>query len=135
MTLVDAISQAIAQMEGYNTAGSLAQRNNNPGNLRSWGSWPVVNGYVQFPDASTGWQALAVQVSKNVNRGLTLQEFFGGKSGVYSGYSPGTDGNHPVQYAQFVSTQVGIPVNVPINQFEASPPYPRKAPKPQTPGA
>lgn len=106
--LVDDLAQAIARYEGFYTAGTLAQRNNNPGNLRSWGSYPVVNGYVQFPDAASGWAALRAQVSKNIGRGLNLYEFFGGKPGTYAGYSPSSDGNSPSRYAETVATWLGI---------------------------
>lgn len=117
MSLIDSISQAIATMEGFYKAGSISQRQNNPGDLRSWGSYPVVNGYVQFPDAATGWAALNQQVQLNINRGLTLEEFFGGKPGIYGGYAPAADSNQPSVYAQFVGTQAGIPVDVPLNQI------------------
>jgi hypothetical protein len=134
MSLVESIAQAIAQMEGYNTSGSLAQRQNNPGNLRTWGSYPVVNGYVQFPDAETGWNALYAQIEKNIGRGLTLEEFFGGKPGVYGGYSPGADANDPQGYAQYVSSRVGIAPDIPLNA--AGPPNPRMPPgKKRTPEA
>lgn len=136
MTIVESIAAAIAQMEGFNSQGSVAQRQNNPGNLRSWGSNPVIGGYAKFPNVTAGWSALYSQIQKNINRGLSLNEFFGGKPGVYPGYSPGSDGgNRPANYAAFVGSHVGIPVDVPINQFGSSPPFPRKAPKPRTPGA
>lgn len=115
MSLTESIAQAIATMEGFYKQGSIAQRQNNPGNLRSWGSYPVVNGYAQFPDAQSGWNALYRQIDLNIARGLTLEEFFGGKPGVYAGYSPGADANDPQGYAQFVSQRVGIAANVPLN--------------------
>ena len=90
MNLVDPIAQAIATMEGFFKAGSLAARNNNPGNLRSWGANPIVNGYAQFKSAEEGWAALKTQVQKNINRGLNLNEFFAGKPGVY--YAGGASG-------------------------------------------
>jgi hypothetical protein len=125
------MANAIATMEGFFQAGSIAQRNANPGNLRSWGERPVVNGYARFlkadgvsldPDA--GWKALRVQISKNINRSLTLQEFFGGVRdaagnpvpGKYTGFSPGADGNHPTQYAQYVAGKCGIPTDVPLDK-------------------
>lgn len=134
MGLVDSISQAIATMEGFFSSGTVAQRQNNPGNLRSWGSYPVQNGYVVFPDAQTGWSALNRQVQLNIERGLTLQEFFGGKPGVYPGYSPGSDGNDPRGYAQYVAGQTGIDPTTPLNSVTRgeSPPNPTR-PRPGKP--
>lgn len=115
--LVEGIAQGIATMEGYYSIGSLSQRQNNPGNLRSWGKVPVKNGYCFFFSADEGWRALRTQVEKNVNRGLTLQEFFGGKPGVYGGYSPAADKNNPHGYAQFVAGKVGIPDDVALDSL------------------
>lgn len=113
--LVDPISQAIAQMEGYNTPGTLAQRNNNPGNLRSGpGQIGTSGGFAVFPDAATGWAALNNQVQLNIDRGLTLNEFFAGKPGVYAGYAPSGDANNPSAYAQFVASQTGLDPNAVI---------------------
>lgn len=120
MSLVDDLAAGIARFEGFYAAGSLAARNNNPGNLRSWGSYPVVGGYVQFPDAATGWAALRAQVQRNISRGLTLNEFFGGKAGVYSGYAPSSDGNRPAGYAATVAGWLGIPSDRPLSQLQAA---------------
>ena len=114
MDLVAALSDAIARFEGFYKPGSLAQRNNNPGNLRTWGSYPVVDGYARFPNAETGWAALREQVHKNINRGLNLHEFFAGKSGVYAGYAPAADRNPVANYVAYVSAAAGIPSNVPL---------------------
>ncbi len=133
MSLTESIAQAIAQMEGFNTSGTIAQRQNNPGNLRSWGNYPVVGGYVQFPDPQTGWDALYSQVDKNIGRGLTIEEFFAGKPGVYDGFAPSADANKPAVYASYVATQTGVPTNVPLNALNANGP-PWQPPKAQTPG-
>ena len=119
MEAVSGIARAIATMEGFYKSGSLAQRNHNPGNLRSWGSLPVRDGYVVFPNEEAGWSALSRQVRKNIDRGLTLEEFFAGKPGVYGGYAPAADQNRPLEYARFVSQATGVPLGSPIRQFEA----------------
>jgi hypothetical protein len=118
--LLLAIAQAIAQKEGFYVSGSIAQRNNNPGNLRSWGSNPIVSGYAKFATIQDGWNALYSQINKNIGRGLTLNEFFAGKPGVYPGYSPSSDNNQPIAYAAFVGSQVGIPVDTPLSQIDPS---------------
>ena len=119
MSLVDDLASAIATFEGYFTPGSLAARNNNPGNLRTWGNQPTSGGYAVFPTAEAGWAALRHQVELNISRGLNLLEFFGGKPGVYPGYAPAADQNQPVTYAAFVGQRVGLPVSVPLNQASA----------------
>ncbi len=117
MDLVDKIAEAIARMEGYFQPGSLAQRNNNPGNLRSWGSRPIVDGYAKFETPEAGWAALKQQIRRNIDRGLNLLEFFSGKPGVYGGYSPAADRNDPVNYARFVARQAGIDVTTPLKDL------------------
>jgi hypothetical protein len=103
------IALGIAWMEGYwqpNTfqpMNTIAYRNNNPGNIRSWGNLPRVQGYVKFPSEQEGWNALFRQIALNVNRELNMVEFFGGKPGVYAGYAPAADKNRPEQYAAFVA--------------------------------
>lgn len=131
MNLVEQIAQAIATMEGFYSAGSIAQRNNNPGNLRSWGSNPVANGYAKFPTVEAGWQALRSQIQTNIDRGLTLIEFFAGKPGVYGGYSPSADNNNPAGYAQYVAGRAGISPTVPLNTLvpPGNPTKPLKAKK------
>src|SRR5690349_3109143 len=104
MGLVEDLANAIERVESGNfNPASLAMRQNNPGNLRSWGNYPVVNGYVQFPDYATGKKALQTQVQKNIDRGLNLYEFFAGKPGVYGGYAPAADNNKPRSYAETVA--------------------------------
>lgn len=99
--LVDVMADAITAMEGET-------RNNNPGNLRGWD--PTLpkdsRGFDVFPTLAAGRWALLRQIDKNVfQRKLTLREFFGGK-GEYPGYAPASDGNDPVNYAQFVARRL-----------------------------
>ncbi len=117
--LVARIAVAISEMEGYPRPGSVSQRQNNPGNLRSWGATPQVGGYCQFATPADGWTALRRQIAKNIGRGLTLVEFFGGKPKVYPGYAPSADANDPKHYAEFVGKRVGIPVDVPLYKLHA----------------
>jgi hypothetical protein len=119
--LVDTIAQAIATFEGYYIPGSLSQRNNNPGNLRSWGGLPTRDGYASFPTPEDGWRALRRQIELNIGRGLTLDEFFGGKEGVYAGYAPAADNNQPGNYARYVADRAGVAVDVPLNQVGEPP--------------
>ena len=116
--LAEAISRQIAEMEGFYKDGSRSRRQNNPGNLRTWGrKTPVVDGFCNFPTPAEGWTALRRQVEKNIGRGLTLYEFFGGKPNVYPGYAPDSDGNRSRHYAEFVAQRVKIPADVPLNRL------------------
>lgn len=115
MSIIDDLAEAIARQEGTG-CGSR----NNPGNLRSWGTLPTSGGFAVFPSCDAGWAALRSQVGRNIDRGLTLEEFFGGKAGVYPGYAPAADANQPYLYASNVSAWTGIPLGVPINRARAS---------------
>jgi hypothetical protein len=118
--LVSSIAAAITQMENANPA------NNNPGNLTTLGP----NGtYViaTYPDLATGELMLDNQIQTNINRGLNLQQFFGGEPGVYPGYAPapsaacgaGCKGNNPTNYANFVAGQIGADTSTPLSQLQA----------------
>ncbi len=116
--LIGGISRAIAKQEGWFVPDSVARRHNNPGNLRSWGDNPIVNGYAQFKNEADGWAALFYQVQKNVRRKLSLRQFFGGKLPVYSGYAPSKDGNQPIAYAAFVAKYLGLDsIDMPLNEL------------------
>lgn len=111
------IAISIGTMEGFYKKGSRPNRQNNPGSLRRWGKVPVIDGFCNFPTPAEGWSALRRQVDKNVGRGLTLYEFFGGKPGLYPGYAPDSDGNRSRHYAEFVAKRVQIPADVPLNKL------------------
>lgn len=117
MDLINSLANSIATMEGYFKPGTLAQQNNNPGNLRSWGSNPTRNGFAVFATPEEGWAALRQQIQRNISRGLTLSEFFGGKEGVYPGYAPAADQNRPDAYARFVAGRAGIAVDQPLTAY------------------
>lgn len=118
VVLVELIAQAIATFEGFylqKSDPSVAQRFNNPGNLRSWGKVPIgypqggEQGYANFPTAAEGWRALRIQVWKNVvGQGLSLV-------GLFQQYTPSDDGKRPMQCAEFVQGQLlqrGIYLNL-----------------------
>jgi hypothetical protein len=118
-SLVGGLAAAIARYESGGNPNALNFRNNNPGNLRSWGSTPVVGGFAQFSSPEAGAAALQAQITKNINRGLSLNEFFGGGKG-YVGYAPSGDKNNPAAYAAWVAKQLGIDPNTPLNQIASS---------------
>jgi len=119
--LLGLMVNAMAQFEGFYVPEddprypTLAQRNNNPGNLRPVGQ---STGFRTFPTVMDGWRAMIRQVLLNINRGLTLREFFLGKPGVYPGYSPIADpGNEAQQiynYIEFVRQRMNISDSMPL---------------------
>lgn len=137
----DSLAQAIARFEGYNVAGSVAARNNNPGNLRAGPGQTGTDagGYAIFPDTDTGFAALDNQINLNIGRGLSLDEFFAGKPGVYPGYAPSADSNNPTQYASTVAGWLGIDPSVPLASisptgFKTVPPHSSPATEPRSTG-
>jgi hypothetical protein len=108
------LATSIQRFEGA-CSGQVC-RNNNPGNLRAGpGSTGVDSrGIAVFPDYATGEAALQHQVDLNIGRGLTLDEFFAGKQGVYAGYAPAADSNNPSGYSATVAGWLGIDPNVPL---------------------
>lgn len=127
--LISGIASAISKMEGYGLLTSLARKNNNPGNLRTWSGVPSVGGFAKFKRAEDGWKALYQQIESNIfgkgradsfparaKEGLTLKEFFAGQRdhnnetivGGYPGYAPAADNNKPEHYAKYVATQANI---------------------------
>ncbi|HEX4594022.1 MAG TPA: hypothetical protein VH157_07090 [Bryobacteraceae bacterium] len=115
--LISRLTKAIARFEGF-YPGTVAHRNNNPGNLR-WAANQADSrgGFAVFHDAAAGFRALEQHVSKLVDEGLTLNQFFAGKKGVYPGYAPAADHNSPYHYASTVGTWLGVPTNVPLDQL------------------
>jgi len=116
-SLTTDLAGAIQRFEG-GCSGSTC-RNNNPGNLRAGPGATGVDsrGIAIFPDYATGEAALQRQVDLNIGRGLTLDEFFGGKPGVYPGYAPAADSNNPSGYSATVAGWLGIDPNVPLGSI------------------
>lgn len=116
-SLTTDLAAAIQRMEGACSGTSCT--NNNPGNLRAGPGQIGVDsrGFAIFPDYATGEAALEHQVDLNIGRGLTLDEFFAGKPGVYAGYAPSGDANNPAGYASTVAGWLGIPENSPLSSI------------------
>jgi hypothetical protein len=120
MSILDQLAQAIQKVEGYYPPGSVvggvsypngsvAYRNNNPGNLNYVGQAGATgadaNGYAIFPDYATGYAALTAQIQLDANRGMTLQQL------IYSWAPPTGDprgNNNTTAYLQSVSDSTGL---------------------------
>lgn len=116
--LVTSLANAIARQENANPL------NNNPGNLKpipgGWTGQTGVDsmGLAQFATPQDGWNALYNQIQTNIDRGLTLNEFFAGVPGGYPGYASAKAGNQPYIYAANVASWTNLDPNVPLNQIQ-----------------
>ena len=115
------IDALIAQFEGANTPGTLAQVNNNPGNL-VYGSFAVGEGatgsnqgFAVFPSAAAGAEAEDALVSSLAAQGDTVGQ-------LISTWAPGTaPGNTPqatANYQNYVANSLGVNPNTPVSQAE-----------------
>lgn len=103
-TVVDAIAAKIRSIE------SVRPELNNPGALMDLPYYQETGEFrlAQYPSLDAGEAALRAQIERNIGKGLTFYEFFGGKPGVYGGYAPAGHGdNDPVAYAEAVAAAVG----------------------------
>lgn len=115
---LDAFAQQIKRVEGYYPpgtpgypTGSLAYRNNNPGNIRyvtyyanHFGAVPGDGGYARFPTYAIGYEALKHQITLDANRGLTIRQ-------MMAKYAPASDGNDPAGYAATIARALGVSVD------------------------
>jgi hypothetical protein len=117
MATIQDLMNSIAQMEGYNTPGTIAQRNNNPGNLRSApteiGSESTVNGsYATFASAADGWAALQTYIQGKMDSGVTLRQFI-------NTYALPTE-NDTTNYLNYLVGQVGISADASLSSLGGS---------------
>lgn len=121
-SLAQSIASAIQQQEGYGTPGAVTlNANNNPGGLISWPGYPTVNGFAAFPDYATGFAAVTANVQSKIDSGMTLSQL----TNAWAPSNATNDPNHindPTAYASFVSTQTGLPLDVPLNSLGSSTP-------------
>lgn len=107
MSLLQSLASAHERHEGW-FAGSLSQRNRNPGNLRltnyqrkAYGAVAGDKGFAKFPSYEAGFQALMDDIRAkimggsahiNYQKNPTLLDYV-------KVYAPASDGNDPVRYA------------------------------------
>ncbi len=106
------VAATIQKIEGW-SPGTVAYRNNNPGNLRY--STPILgavgvdsSGFLIFPDYGTGYQALQHQIALDASRGLTIAQFT-------AKYAPAQDSNDPVSYAAQIAAAAGLSPGDPLS--------------------
>lgn len=103
MATIQDLANAISKMEGWSVPNSLAQRNNNPGNLRYVGQSGATigqGGFAAFPTPDAGMQALIDQINLDASRGATLSSFI-------NKFAPPSE-NNTTDYLSYVSSQTGV---------------------------
>lgn len=116
---VDSLAAAIQKQEGY-FPGSLAYRNNNPGNLvyvGQPGASPGAGGFASFASYDLGLQALRNQITLDASRGTDVN----GKptttvSELLSSWAPASE-NDTAGYIASVSAQTGFDPNAPLSSL------------------
>jgi hypothetical protein len=106
------LATLIAQMEGWLVSGSLAQINNNPGNLRyvgQAGATGSYKGYATFSTPEAGWAALERQLQLDAASGDTLQKFI-------NEYAPPSE-NDTSNYLQYLVSGLGVSASTPLSQI------------------
>jgi hypothetical protein len=100
--------------------GTLAWRNNNPGNLK-WGEFakdngaigPGGGGHAVFPDYKTGRLAQKKLLFTNI-RGYNTKSI----QEAIAIYAPSSDkANKPKQYARYIASQLQVSLNTKLNEL------------------
>lgn len=115
------LDSAIADFEGFNTPGTIAQRQNNPGDL-GWGQFAIEHGatglgdkgIAVFPDAQTGTAAEDALVNYYAGQGASIQD-------LISAWAPPTaPGNSPEatqNYIDYVTKKLGVSPSTPVSSL------------------
>ncbi len=99
------LDAAIAEFEGFGKSGTLATRNNNPGNLvygpfaKSQGATGSEKGFATFPDVATGTEAMDNLLGNYASKGYNLKDTID----AWNGHGSNSD-----QYTDFVASKTGI---------------------------
>jgi len=118
LSVVDKLAGCIAKFEGFHITGSLAARNNNPGNMISSPFMEgIVNRFAYFKTAEDGWKALKYQ----------LQLIFNGESEYYkptdtilqfvSTWANSSPKEEIENYAKYIADEFGVGVDTKLNQL------------------
>ncbi len=98
------------------SGGSVAWRNNNPGNIvksefaRKNGGVGETDKWAVFPDENTGLHAIVTLLQTDRYINLSLKD-------AMNRWSPSNDGNNPDRYAKHISEMTGIPINAVIKNL------------------
>jgi hypothetical protein len=117
------VDNAIAGFEGFGTVGTIAQRQNNPGNVScgsfagSYGGICGTNNIANFPTLDQGTAAEDALVSQYANKGATLASM------LQQWAPPNAPGNTPqstANYINYVSSQLGVDPSTPVTSLAAT---------------
>jgi hypothetical protein len=90
---------------------NLAQRNNNPVNLKFAGQTEAIGkdekGFAQFTTPEAGWRAAHAQIQLDAERGLTLKQF------IFK-FAPPNE-NDTNDYLEYVLMRLRIDQSTPLN--------------------
>ena len=92
---------AAAPSVAAQASGPIGLRQNNPGNLRSWGDAPVVGGFAAFATPEQGLSAMAGNLQAYGRQGIDTIR------GVVSRWAPAGDNNDVDSYVADVSKRTG----------------------------
>lgn len=97
------LAEAIATCEGWETEGSMARRNNNPGNVRR------NHQFVKYKTVEDGWKDQEKVIQGYINAGSTLY-------GMMHYYSPPSE-NNTLEHIDCISDHGNIPKYVQLKNF------------------
>lgn len=112
---ISMIANTVESQEGYRP-GTIAYRNNNPGNLiyvGQPGATPGEGGFAYFQSYQSGRAELERQIGLYADRGLTIQ----GMAQVYAPWGHGN--NNPDVYAGRIASALGVPASTPLSSLDA----------------
>lgn len=98
------------------TNGSVAWRNNNPGNIikssaaYNLGAIGATDKWAVFPDEETGLKAVVRLLRSKIYNNLSIQQ-------AINRWAPSSDGNNPKRYAQRISAMTGVPITEKIKNL------------------
>jgi hypothetical protein len=96
------VSLAMADYEGYNKPGTMAQRYNNPGALLYKGQPGCKRGSAGYAKCKTpedGWMALHRLIARRLADGLTVRQ-------IVALHAPASHGNETKKYQNFVEERI-----------------------------
>ena len=119
---LDNITEASAQFEGFYQPNSVAQRYNNPDNVK--GDWPGVVGHTSsgiaiFDDVGDGWDAAHswFYQQEQQHPDWTFSQLFAKFLGDLNGNPVNNDQGNSENYANYVANYLGVPPDSRVTDY------------------